>query len=226
VATTLLPLLPGTLPEGICYASEQERLNGYAEVTQAVLSGGLAFYNYGDTEPGVDYQGYPWLNTNTGLWYTYVGQWRSPRPKCEQDLDYRILWAGLEANIPLKDGGTAGVATLDTGPFWEIDTLAAGRSPMAPGLIAGSDPTKTLARIEQYGAGSIALTTTEMPAHTHSMQFATDDAGGGYPQVGSGDSNDISYNTVSAGSGTAFSLVHPVYGLWVLKPTIRVWYTL
>ncbi len=224
--TILLPILAGTLPVNACYATEQDRLVAYAEAMQAILAGGLAFYNYGDTEPSVDNRSYPWLNTNTGLWYTYSGVWRSPRPVCEQDLYYRILWAGAEANVPLKDGGTVGAATIDTGPFWEIDTLAAGRSPMAPGLIASSDPAKTLVVGEQYGAGSIVQTIAQMPAHTHEVQYDTDDSGSGFPAASNGSTNVFQYNTQSRGDGAAMSIVHPVYTLWLLKPTIRMYYTI
>ncbi len=236
--TSLLPILPGTLPPGICFASEQERLNTFSEYQNAQLAGGLAFYNYGDDLPAVENQGYPWLRTTDGLWYIFSGVWRSPRPICEQDIYYRILWMGSEANVPLKDGGTAGVADESTGPFWEIDTAFAGRSPMAPGEIPTSNPTKNLAVGEAFGEGAHAQTAQELYPHTHTPDPTQADGFLGHAVVGApatynvgGGGDTISMpQTAAAGGNTdeeaePSNVVHPVLGCWVLKPTIRKYYT-
>jgi hypothetical protein len=239
VPTVLLPIQPGNLPPASCFASEQARLNAFAEVMHAVLAGGLAFYNYGDTAPDPDLQGYPWLNTETGLWYTYSGSWRSPRPKCEQDPLYRILWVGAEANVPLKDGGTAGIPTEDTGPFWEIDTAFAGRSPMMPGEIPTSNPTKNLAVGEDFGEGAHTQLDTEVGVHNHAPStgygpFVAEKAGGTIELLGGTGHANMSFTAygggVDDGSGNrttqAMPIIHPCRGIWLLKPTIRIWYTI
>lgn len=232
--TLQLPLIPGTLPVGACYTNEQQRLNAYMAVSYAQLNGQTMF-NYGPDVPAIENQSYPWLRTTDGLWYVYLGVWRSPRPLIEQNSSYRIMWVGDEADIPTINGGTAGVATETTGPFWEKDTLFAGRSPMMPGEIPSSNPTKTLNVREVYGEGAHLQTVLELPAHSHPP--LAEDATGflGYPGVPSGNlivnstsGNDTasSARTGDTGGSEAMPIIHPVYGCWILKPTIRRFYTI
>lgn len=222
----LLPLQPGTLPPGVCYANEQDRLLAYAENLEAVLAGGLAFYNYGDTTPSVENQGYPWLNTNDTQWYTFSGAWRRKRPLLEQDPNYRILWVGDSADIDTVGGGSA------SNPLWEIDHAFDGRSPMGPGDIASANPAKNLAVGESYGAGAHAQTAEELYPHTHTPDPTLADGFLGHAVVGApatynvlGGGDTISMGQTAAAGGNASDdaepapIVHPVYGIWILKPT-------
>lgn len=56
------------------------------------------------------------------------------------------------------------------------------------------------------GADTMTLTTAELPAHTHTVAIDTDGLGAGTASRG-GFSQETTYNTSSAGSGTAFSLL-------------------
>lgn len=240
----LIPLLAGTLSEGECFGTEQERLNAYAAAMQGVLPG-LAYYNYGNTKPAVQYQSYPWLNTNDGRWYSFSGNWKSP---VNYSLSDRRLYLGSEASLATYDGG-------DTtfGAMWVVDHDFDGRVPMGPGVVPGSDPSKTLTFGEQYGAGSHTLTEAEGAVGNHKHFFgktnpASDDAYFGYQ---GGSSTVQSYSgffvtgsngqiistqttadliTSPAGAGgagvvsTPFSVVPPVVGCFVIKWTGRVNY--
>src|SRR5690242_20197534 len=109
MANVLLPILPGTLPEGSCFTNDQDRLVAFAAAMQAVLPG-LAFYNYGSTKPSVANQQYPWLNTNDGRWYSFSGNWRSPNNYSPFD---RRWFAGTLTDLLTYDGGNS-----TFGPMW------------------------------------------------------------------------------------------------------------
>lgn len=216
----LLPLLPGTLPPNACYDNEQERLVAFMGVSSAVIEGGLAFYNYGATLPTPENQGYPWFRTTDGKWYIYAGSWLSP---VNYDLGDRRWYAKTLAELVTYDGGDAGAPSVSSGPMWEEDTDFIGRSPMHPGAVFGSNPAKVLALGENYGVASHTNTMLEMPEHTHGVNYSNIQAGTGYPQTGTGSSNDFQFNTDPAGvtAPSPFSVVHPVRGLYCIKWTGR-----
>lgn len=221
MATVLLPILPGTLPSGSCFPDEQSRLVAYAELMQAVLASGMSFYNFGSDTPDVENQGFPWINTNDMRIYYFAGNWITP---VNYDLNERRFWAGSLLALESYDGGTPGTAgEPQAGPMWVEDTAFIGRSPMHPGIVPTANPPKTLAVGENYGAGSHSMTVTEMPAHTHPMEFGSDDVGSGFPAVSTDNVNGQVFNTESTGGGEAMSLVHPVRGLFVIRWSGRLY---
>jgi hypothetical protein len=222
VPTILLPILPGTLPPGICFSNEQERLNTFAEYMEAQLAAGMAFYNYGDSAPQPAYQSYPWLRTQDMRWYYFESVWKSPIPT--YSLYERRIWVGDTTQLQTYDGGDANPLSTISGPTWEVDTTFAGYSPMGVGTIPGSDPSKTLSLLEQYGVGSQTLLIANLPEHSHTLGFASSDTGSGFPQAGNGSTEAETYTTSEVGSDTPFSIVHPVVGVYLVKRTIRTFY--
>lgn len=239
----LLPILPGALPPSYCFTSWPQTLLDFANAMNAVLPG-ATFFNYGDTKPAPEYQTYPWLRTTDMRWYEFVGVWRSPNNYSPFD---RRLFPGTLVELETYDGGTAGTVSPTSGPMWIEDTDFQGRSPMGPGAISGADPAKTLAAAEAYGAGSHALTEAEggVGVHTHAFgKYLSGAAGINYvgsftvpsytgavvQGLGSATGPDTTANlfTLPSGSGatgvptpTAFSVVHPVRGCYVVKPSGR-----
>lgn len=220
MATILLPMQIGTLPPGVCYPNDQARLNAFGQNLQAILSGGLAFYNFGDSTPAVEDQAYPWFRTTDGRWYFYSSVWKSP---VNYDFNERRIWRGDTTELESYDGGSPGVVTSTTGPMWEVDTDFNGRSPMGVGDIPGSDPAKTLALNETYGEGSHTLTTAEMPTHTHELEFDTSDVGSGFPNASNGQNDATSYTTTEAGGDEPHQNTHPVLGCYLIKWTGRLY---
>jgi len=196
----------------------------------AVLEAGMAFYNYGDTVPQPQYQQCPWLRTQDMRWYYFEGEWKSP--VADYSIYERRIWVGNPTQLETYDGGEAGAVSTTSGPMWEVDhTLFDGRSPMGVGDIPSSDPAKTLALIEQYGAGSHTQTSAEMPPHTHTLGFDTNDTGSGFPQASNGE-NEVNVYTTSETGGTGtpavatpMNMVHPVVGVYFIKRTVREFYT-
>ncbi len=232
----LLPVQPGSLLPNACYTSEQSRLNDFAAHLNAALSGGLAFYNYGDTKPDPSLQSYPWLRTVDGRWYSYSGKWKASVGT--YDTNERRWFAGSLTDLITYDGGDSGSPSTESGPMWQEDTDFIGRSPMHPGLIPETAAffSKTLAVGENYGDGSHAQTVAEMAAHTHSPDPTLADSFWGHAAPGSpatgnmgggGDSIKLSQTASTGGTGAtpnvvnSMSLVQPSRGLYCIKRTNR-----
>jgi hypothetical protein len=172
-----LSLIPPTLPSDFCTLSTQEQANLLIDGTQVTgsVEGGIVFST---DEPGVDDRDKAWglLNpdgTFTGKIFTYDdGFWGSQHPYAVSG-DVRLIWTGIEADVWSFDGGDGvdpaiTAPTTFTGAMWEVDTVFAGRSPMGVGAISGSDPAKSIALNEQYGAGSVTLLDNQaFSAQTH-----------------------------------------------------------
>ena len=130
-------LTPATLPAGSCFASEQERLNAFAEHVSGVLPDTYSTVNVGSTAPQPNDRDKAWLRTNTdgspdGLYFYYNGSWKRKHPV---DPGFIGLWLGTPGDIDALDGGTAGTATLYAGPFWRIATEFAARFPLGVGTL-------------------------------------------------------------------------------------------
>lgn len=246
MANLLLPILAGTLGQGECPTTLQGILNLFANNMQAVLANGRSFYNYGPDKPAPEFQPYPWLRTTDGRWYQFSGVWRTPN---NYNLSERRWWAGLESDLINYDGGSAGAVTPTTGPMWVVDHDFDGRSPMGPGAVAGKSSALTVN--EDYGAAQHTLTEAEgaVGAHVHDYGLYVGGTGAGFAgQTGTvtttpytslfiGESSAASATpttanmiTLAANNGAgvtsaAFSVVHPVRGLFCIKPSGRQYYT-
>lgn len=231
MAEVLLPIRPGTLPPGICYESEQDRLVGFSENQQAVLTG-MAIYNFGAVLPAPEYEIYPWFRTTDGMWYFYSGDWISQRPRKDQDPNTRALYVGTLISLQTYDGGDTNPPSDRSGPMWEEDTTFIGRSPIGVGLIPGSNPPKTLALLEDHGAGSHIQTIAEMPVHAHPPMDADVDGFWMHRTLGTGGNGNVGgtpdaqrvAQTGTAGNGDPMSIVHPVRALYIIKPSNRLYY--
>lgn len=160
-----LTISAATLPEGTCYQSEQERLEGFAEALQVTLPGTYATSNVGPTVPSVDDRDKPWLRTNAdgspdGVYHYYDGSWKR---KHALDPGHIHLWLGTEAAVDTLDGGSAGAVTTEAGPFWEIATEFAARFPVGAGTFAsGASPAAT-APGTTGGEDRVSLETKHLP---------------------------------------------------------------
>lgn len=248
MANLLLPILAGNLGQGECPTTLQGILNLFANNMQAVLANGRSFYNYGPDKPAPEFQPYPWLRTTDGRWYQFSGVWRSPY---NYDPSERRLWIGAEADLVNYDGGSAGAVTPTTGPAWVVDHSFDGRSPMGPGLIANDPTTKSLNVAENYGSGAHTLTEAEggTGSHTHPYGLYVAGTGAGFagqlapvtvagfqtlfigensPAGASATTANMFTLPANNGNGVtmaAFSITHPVRGLFVIQPSGRTYRT-
>ncbi len=228
MANVLLPIQPATLtPPDACYGTEQERLNGFAAALFAVLPGS-AFYNYGNTKPTVDNNAYPWLNTNDMRWYRFEGVWIS---NSNLNADERRMWYGTADDLKLYDGGDAGIPSDRSGPMWEIDHDFDARFPVGPGTF----PSTLAVNVSSAGGDErVILTEGQLPAHTHphgdpdanfASAYTTTPNQNTYRAYDAG-AGDISFNPVtgSTGSGESHNNLPPYRGIYIVKPTGRLYF--
>ncbi len=243
MANVLLPIINGTLNAGVCFASEQARLNAFTSVMNAVLNG-ETFLNVGDTKPSVENQGRPWIYTVDGRIYFFSGKWKSPVQN-PSPFDVR-LFKGSLVDLQTYDGGDTGTPSTESGPMWVEDTDFIGRSPMHPGLIPETVSTfaHTLLVGENYGDGSHVQTTQELAVHAHFPDATKADgflghAVAGAPATfnvtGGGDTINMAQTGTAGGNGLtpsvtqAMNWVHPVRGLYCIRRSnnpMRVWYVI
>lgn len=227
MADTLLSILPGTLPPNACFANEQARLVAFAENMQAVLPGGMAFYNFGASKPSVENQAYPWFRTTDGRWYFFSGQWIAP---VNYSVYERRLFYGSLAQLVTYDGGDTGVPSPTSGPMWIVDIDFDGRSPMGPGAIPSANPAKTLAVQEAYGEGAHVQTEAELAEHTHGPDTNLADSILGHAVVSGqwnvgGGGDTINQGVIgTAGDSEPMPIIHPCRGIYVVKWTGRAYF--
>lgn len=139
--STPVILTPPVLPEGMCFATEQERANAYFGLASAEVGGEYTTWNIGTTTPTVDNNGFPWLKLNPdgtldGVYTFSSGAWVRPYPFPAGPNGLRMLWVGSTTDLNTYDGGSAGAVTAMTGPFWEVDTDWADKIPRGVGTVA------------------------------------------------------------------------------------------
>lgn len=223
-----IKFIPGTLPEGTCFATEQERYNFYVSLLAGYLPGTYNTYVISDTEPSADDRDKVWIKTSAtnpvrqyiygsaGLWV-----WPHPIPASSSQL---VLWKGNTTDLATFEGGDAGAITATTGAFWEVDTDLNGRFPIGVGTLPSG---AAVALAGTGGADTHTLTTPEMPAHTHPMNTRVSSGVGGAYVISSSNPADTytdSTSVQSIGGGTAFNMLPPYYGLYFIKRTARVYY--
>jgi hypothetical protein len=134
-----------------CWTNPQAFANDFASVSSVLLED-LTGIIIDDAAPGVNDRDKAWIKTSSGapVWPSgpyifYNGSWLAPHP-IAYSSSLRWIWVGAEADIALLDGGTAGVVTDVSGPFWERDTVFNGRTIIGVGDIPGtSGPTRSVA---------------------------------------------------------------------------------
>lgn len=226
--TILLPLIPGTLPAGVCYSSEQERLSDFAANLQAQLDG-ATFFNYGNTKPAVEFNGFPWLRTTDMRWYYFSGDWLSPNP--ETSAFVRRLFVGSTVDLQTYDGGDTDPVGASSGPMWEVDTDFEGKSPMGPGTLPLSGTIVTVAN--DFGVDQVALTALQLPTPIPLIGTTNNWGSGATTPAPFRLLSDDNYVDGTVNVSTDFSItgggqrhenLHPVRGTYVIKRTARLNY--
>lgn len=228
-------LIAPSFPTNYCLTEVQAFVNflmsnGYGELPE-----GDDNFVISESEPEADDRDKIWVRLIDGaldrLYNYFNGEWVSPHPVAASS-SRRELWVGSLVHLFAEDGGDNDPIGDASGPFWEEDTNFQGRSLMAPGVIPGVDPAKTLAVGENYGSGMITQTVEQMPEHRHTPNEEESDGFLGHTvpgapatlNIGAGSDTIIMGETEPAGGGEPMNIVHPVRGIYVIKRTARVFY--
>jgi len=197
---------------------------------RVVLSGSLGI-NTGNAVPAVADQGNPWFRYNADgtpdAWYVYsTGDWISTHPMAPgSTMMYYSETPVASTFFETLDGGEAGapVAPWKNGQMWEVVTQLAAKSPMGPGTLAAGD---VLTAGMNFGEDRHVLLQTELAKHQHttSRDFTS---GSGQTAVrlysghnfGGGDNVNV---MADGGSDVAHNTVHPVFCIWFIRRTARL----
>lgn len=131
----------GDLLPGICFKTEQQRLNAFSSVQYIELPAGFSAVVIASSEPTVEQQSALWVQIDSFnnpvaqfVFSSQYGIWVWPHPWAP--LDPRlVLFAGDAGDVPLLDGGNTNAVTDIDGPFWEINTQFTDRLPIGAGTV-------------------------------------------------------------------------------------------
>jgi hypothetical protein len=234
---TLITLTAPSLPVGYCPSSYQQLANDIIGGTQANFNSaiGNSFFNFGPTVPALNNQIYPWLDNNGFWWVFNGGYWARQNPVAAGSSERRIF-VGTSTDVLSYDGGDGTVYSGNpyAGSMWQLDNAFDARFPVGVGAFAGSGAVAvqgTTTSTSVVGEDQHLLTTAEIPSHTHSMTWDSQDTSGGnqlktlYFGPDANVPNDINKNTGSTGGDTAHNNLPPFYGVYFIKRTGRVYYT-
>lgn len=239
-------IIPPTFPDGYCPPTVQQFANDLQSGSRLSSSITLDKVIISDSPPSDHTK--LWFKTSAGAPFTYpsiplyfwhlsLAAWVAAHYRQPGQHTWEEFAAA--GDIDAYDGGAAGAVTATSGPFWAIDTAYDGRSPMSPGVIAASNPAKTLGYGEDFGEGAHAMTAQEVAAHTHPLtgdaQIVNGDnlktvltgSGGAGLMVGlTGTAQpDISIlNNKFTTTQQAMPVVHPVRGMSCIVRTARLFY--
>jgi hypothetical protein len=232
---TLITLTPPSLPIGYCPSNYQQLANDVISGTQATFNStiGNSFFNYGPTTPALNNQVYPWLDENGNWWIFQSGYWLRQHPIAAGSAERRI-YVGNTTDLQTYDGGNTNAPSNWSGPMWEVDTLFEARFPVGAGTFAASGVVSvngTTTSTAVAGEDKHTLVTSEIPKHSHTMTWDSQDTAGGnqlktlYYGPDANAFNDIVKNSGDAGGDAPHNNLPPFYGVYFIKRTSRVYYT-
>lgn len=232
---TLISLTPPNLPIGYCPTNYQQLANDIISGTQANFNStiGNSFFNYGPTTPALNNQVYPWLDENGNWWVFSNGYWLRQHPIAAGSSERRI-YVGNTTDLQTYDGGNTNAPSAWSGPMWEVDAAFAARFPVGVGAFAASGTVSvngTTTSTAIAGEDQHTLVVSEIPSHSHSMTWDSQDTSGGnqlktlYYGPDANVVNDINKNTGNSGGDAAHNNLPPFYGVYFIKRTTRVYYT-
>lgn len=220
------------VPEGTCYSTPETDWPLMVSLMTSNLSGSLSTVNSGSSTPSAANRDKPWLRTNAdgsddGQWTFYKGFWVQKHPIAQGFIMYAPVGTA-QAAIDALDGGETAAITDITGPFWSIVTELSAKSPISPGTL----PSGTVINAgDSLGEEKHQLTQAELPSAN--TVFSTDDGQQVLAQVTSNAeatinrTGSLDYGFADppslGGSDTPHNTIHPVYALFAVQRTARIY---
>lgn len=184
----VLPVNPATLPSGVCPATYQDLLNLFSANQSVTMPGMFVNFIASVTKPGPEFQGNTaWQQLDSlgrpgNIYFFAQGSWLSKHPM----VPGSVIWyfQPMDATSILTfDGGDNQVLSPYTGQMWQFATIdgsaggtrIAAQFPITAGTLASG---KILNLSDVGGNETHVQDITEMPPHTHTMQFFTDPQSG------------------------------------------------
>lgn len=244
-----LELVPGTLPVGVCFSGAnalQQIYELFFKLGYAALPAGAGYsIKVSDvgTPPSADEQStVVWVPLNGSSqplgWFKYQGgAWLMPSTMGDHPEDERRIFVGSESDVWAYDGGdgtnpSAVVPTSTTGAMWEVDHTFDARFPLGAGTLAVSGTVVAVGATG--GTDQTTITEAQLPAHHHEVTVeALNASGDGSGCLTGGKDDAISPrpdgtwtgDTEDTGSGSAFDKMPPYKAVYLIKRTVRRYYT-
>jgi hypothetical protein len=221
-----LPLGTSGLNADYCFTTPQRLALDIVGASYAVLSSTGTPWNYGNATPSVNNQSYPWLRLNSDgtpdkVYVFASGLWIARHPTPPGAV---FSYEGTEASITTFDGGESAAVTPFTGPMWEKVSEMDGRSPIGPGTWSNG---MVINVGDQIGEEEHAITIPELPEHHHEItgyMTAALSGGNSGAVINEKPGDVITENTTDVGEGEAMELLHPVYAIFAIRRTARLFY--
>lgn len=235
------------VPEDYCFTTWDALIQKVADNIAGELAGSGTLPTFGKDTPDSSSRDRPWirLNANGSLDRIYVfwnGLWVAPHQTPAAGSERRI-WVGTTGALETYDGGASGDVTDVSGPFWEVDTAFEAKFPVGVGTF---ESTATVSVNGTGGAEQTTLLVGNLAAHAHIIAIEQEGSSGievpseatGYfrgkgsetLQFVEGGSSTNSGNTRedggnAEGEAEPFSNLPPYIGVYFIKRTARVYYT-
>lgn len=180
-----LPVIPPDLGIDYCFTTWQQLANDMVggAVVQFDATGSFGLLVQSTTPSAAQRNSFLWFNTTTLHLLRYdasIGMWLANHWMPPSD-GRRMWWTGSAFDVDTIDGGSAGVATLTSGPFFEIDHDYDTRVPLGAGTFPVSGT--VVAPGATAGTESVVLVKNNLPADTIDVKTAIiGNAGVGNPE--------------------------------------------
>ena len=237
---TLHPVNFGSYLDNCWPADPQTLLNNISATVSLSITGIIVQA----AEPDATDRDKLWIKLNgssypSGRFLYANGKWVWPHPVPPSDKSV-IMFTGSSGEVDTKDGGTAGTATITTGPFWEIKSEFAQRMPIGVGTLP--DTSTAINVGDDGGAETHTLTNAQLPEVNVLWHGANANENLGNDAYSSANGDDYSLMTQGAGipriavqDGKVVSLVGandeahnnmpPYHTVYFIGRTIRQFYT-
>jgi len=232
-----LQLVAGTLDDPNCFPATPQAL--YLEMFAkgvALLPNALTGVIMQDATPGVTERGLVWIRTSGGIqvqppvWTFVSGQWIAVHPV---PIGHKSFHIGTLADITTLDGGSAGVVSYNTGPFWEVIPGTEGRFLLGAGTLASG---AIITNGSTGGEENHVLTQTELPSawtnikatlrgwrtnlETIAPQWLAPNATTGTQQTNPS-TEEATFNFMNTGGDQGHNNLPPYYGVYWIRRTAR-----
>lgn len=225
-----LALNAGQLPYS-CYPSDPQTLINDAFRLGSALMPTIKGVVIGDSSPPTSDQDKLWIKTSSGapigqfIFFNAKWVWPHAAPAGGSE---RRMWVGTIADLITYDGGDVNALGPASGAMWEVDANFDNRIPIGAGATAALNT--------NAGATTYTLIGTDIPAHTHTIGVdgtgnATDGLVGELRAAATNvdflpatPANSLGVTRPNqTAAATAFSILNPVRGLYLIKRSSRVY---
>ncbi len=244
----VLPVNPATLPSGFCPTTYQQLLNEFSANQSVTLPARFVNFISSATKPGAEFQGNTaWQQLDSlgrptlgGVFFFAQGAWLQAHPVVP-GLTQLYFQPMDDTGLLTFDGGDNLTLGPYTGKMWRfatVDGTEGGTKITAQiPIAAGTLPSGKILNVSDVGGNeTIIQDVTQMPAHTHTTDFFTQNQSGSStdclvdPNDKGTDPGNVTIESNSTGGqgsppvALPMNLMNPYVVCYLLQRTSRLFY--